>query len=274
MDVGMPETRHIAVNGVRLAFDDVGHGPAILFVHGFMLDRTMWRQQVVALGGWRRIAPDLRGMGLSEAPERGYRMDVYADDLAALLEALDVERAVLCGLSMGGYVALEFLRRHRQRVRALVLLDTRAEADTAERKASRNDMIARVRHGEASALAEELATKFLAEGASADAKRRLKKMMDRTPPAGALGALEAMRDRPDSTPVLQSIGNVPTLVLIGRHDTRTPHASMQAIVDRIPDAMFEVISNAGHVPPLESPEETTRRLRRFLNGLESRSRSS
>jgi 3-oxoadipate enol-lactonase len=263
------ESRHLAVNGVRIAYDDVGSGPAILFIHGFLFDRTVWRDQVAALEGWRRIAPDLRGMGLSEAPAAGYGMDVYADDLAALLDALDVERTVLCGLSMGGYVAFEFLRRHRERVAALVVMDARADADTAERKASRNDMIARVRGGGAAALADGLVSRFLAETTPADVRARLRTMMERTPVAGIVGALAAMRDRPDSTPVLQAAANLPTLLLIGTHDARTPYASMQAMADRMPEATFETVSCAGHVPPLERPEETTGALRRFLDGLQT-----
>jgi pimeloyl-ACP methyl ester carboxylesterase len=101
-DAATPDFRHVEVNGVSLAYNDVGEGPTILFIHGFMLDRTMWRSQVAALDGWRRIAPNLRGHGLSEAPEGGYRMATYADDLAALLDVLGVRRTVLCGLSMGG----------------------------------------------------------------------------------------------------------------------------------------------------------------------------
>jgi 3-oxoadipate enol-lactonase len=154
-------------------------------------------------------------------------------------------------------------------VAALVVFDARAEADTAERKASRNEMIAPVRNGDARTLAEELASKFLAESTPADVRRRLQEMMDRTPVAAIVGALEAMRDRPDSTALLQSIANLPTLLLIGSDTTRTPHVSMQAIADRIQDATFEVISNGGHVPPLERPEQTMRRLRRFLNGLKA-----
>lgn len=264
----MPEPRHIVVNGVRLAYVDVGAGPAVLFIHGFMADRTLWSEQIVALEGWRRIAPDLRGMGMSEAPEGGYGMAVYADDLAALLDALDVERAVVCGLSLGGYVAFELLRRHRARVAALVVLDARAEGDTPERAASRNDMVARVRDGDARGLEGELASRFLAQTAPADVRRRLEQLMERSPVAGTVGALEAMRDRPDSTQLLQSIRNLPTLLLIGEHDSRTPHASMRAMADRVPDATFEVITSAGHLPPLENPEETTTKLRRFLKGLE------
>lgn len=270
----MPEPRYITTNGVRLAYDDVGEGPAILFIHGFMFDRTMWRDQVVGLEGWRRIAPDLRGMGLSEAPENGYSMDVYADDLAALLDVLGIERVVLCGLSMGGYIAFEFIRRHRERVAALVIMDSRAEADSPEREASRNDMIARVRRGEAKALVEELAPIFLAEDAHTNVQKRLKEMMQRTPPAGIIGALEAIRDRPDSTRLLQSLANLPTLLLIGEHDRRTPFASMQTMANHIPNAKLGMIPNAGHVPPIENPEKTADRLRRFLNGLETNEKSN
>lgn len=261
---GTPEPRRITVNGVRLAYDDVGTGPAILFIHGFMFDRTMWRNQLVALEGWRRIAPDLRGMGLSDAPDGGYRMNVYADDLTALLDALGVERAVLCGLSLGGYIAFEFTRRHRERVTALVVLDARAEGDTAERKASRNSMIARVRNGETAVVTAELASSFLADDTAADVRMRLAAMMERTSESGIVGGLVTMRDRLDSRPLLRSIANLPTLLLIGRHDARTPQASMRSMADQMPDARFKVISRAGHVPPLENPEETTDHLRRFL----------
>lgn len=124
------EVRRVKVNGVNLALEVRGEGPAILFVHGYPLNRTIWTDQVDALDGYRRIAPDLRGMGLSDAPDLGYSIGIYADDLAALLDAIGVEEVIVCGLSMGGYVIFEFLRRWRGRVRALVLMATRAEADT------------------------------------------------------------------------------------------------------------------------------------------------
>ena len=125
------------MNGVSLAVEVRGEGPAILFVHGYPLDRTMWRDQIDSLEGYRRIAPDLRGMGQSDAPDLGYGMGIYADDIAALLDALGVNEVVLCGLSMGGYVIFEFLRRWRHRVRALILMDTRAEADSTEARRAR-----------------------------------------------------------------------------------------------------------------------------------------
>ncbi|MFD2795917.1 alpha/beta fold hydrolase [Promicromonospora vindobonensis] len=262
------DPRHIVVNGVRLAYDDLGDGPAILFVHGFLLDRTMWRHQVRTLDGLRRIAPDLRGMGRSEAPEQPYDVSVYADDLAGLLDALGVERTVVCGLSLGGYVAFELLRRHRERVAALVVLDARAEADTAERRARRTEMIARVRHGDVGGLLDELAPTFLAHDAPADVRRQLRAMMRCPAPAGIVGALEAMRDRPDALPVLRSSAP-PTLLLIGEHDARTPRASMQEIADQVPGSTVDSVPGSGHLPPLENPAATTDRISAFLDGLGS-----
>jgi 3-oxoadipate enol-lactonase len=234
-----------------------------LFIHGFMFDRTMWHSHVAALEGWRRIAPDLRGHGLSEAPERGYCMATYADDLATLLDALGVGRTVLCGLSMGGYIAFEFLRRHRERVAGLVIMDARAEADSPERRVRRNDMIARALDGGPKALADELAPKFLAEGAPDEMKEQLREMMERTSLNGTVGALKAMRDRLDSTPLLHTLASVPTLLLIGECDARTPRASMQAMAAQIPGARFDIIPDAGHVAPLENPAAVISRLREF-----------
>ncbi len=258
-------SRVVRLNGVRIAYDDVGDGPAILFIHGFMFDRTMWHDLVASLDGWRRIAPDLRGMGASEACDGRYDMGTYADDLAALLDVRGIERAALCGLSMGGYIAFEFLRRYRERATALVVMSARAEADTLERKANRDDMIAQVRRRGVRTLARELAPKFLAKSAIPGTGARLQEMMERASVGGTIGALEAMRDRRDSTPMLSSLGDLPTLLIIGERDTRTPRASMHAIADRLPGARLEVIPLAGHVPPLENGVETTAQLRRFFS---------
>jgi pimeloyl-ACP methyl ester carboxylesterase len=208
-------------------------------------------------------------MGQSDAPDLGYSMATYASDLAALLDALDVERVVLCGLSMGGYVAFEFLRRWPRRVAGLILMDTRAEADTPEGKRARDQMIATTREQGTGVIAEAMLPRLLAAGAAPDSPVRahVRKMMETTPVAGLVGALGAIRDRPDSTPLLAALRGLPTLAMVGAEDVITPPEVVRAMAERIPGAEFEVVEGAGHLPPVEQPAATTDRLRRFLGPL-------
>jgi pimeloyl-ACP methyl ester carboxylesterase len=263
------ETQHLAVRGLALALDLQGEGKPVLFIHGFPLDRTVWRQVMATLTGWKRIAPDLRGMGLSDAPGR-YTMSEYADDLAALLDALHVESAVVCGLSMGGYIAFELLRRHKSRVRALVLVNSRAEADTEDGRRKRNEMIAKVQREGAGALAEALVPQLLAPWsvtALPHVVDHLASMIAGNASAGVIGALEAMRDRPDSTPMLKQI-DVPTLVIAGREDRLIPTSTSRALADAIPGAQLTLIPEAGHLAPLEQPVQTSRVIAEFLDALD------
>ena len=135
-----------------------------MFVHGYPLDRTIWRDQIEALDGFRRIAPDLRGMGASDAPDLGYSIPIYAADLAALLDTLSVDEVILCGLSMGGYVALEFVRQWRHRVRGLILMDTRADADGPDVRRARDAAAAQARERGSGVIAESMLPKVLARG--------------------------------------------------------------------------------------------------------------
>src|SRR5215212_5530741 len=160
------DARRFTVNGVTLAVEVRGEGPAVLFVHGYPFDRSIWRDQLESLDGYRRIAPDLRGMGQSDAPDLGYGMGIYADDLASLLDALGVNDVVLCGLSMGGYVLFEFLRRWRHRVRALILMDTRVEADSTEARRARDAAAATAREHGAASVADTMLPKVLAPDAA------------------------------------------------------------------------------------------------------------
>ncbi len=264
------DARRFTVNGVTLAVEVRGDGPAVLFVHGYPFDRSIWSHQVAALDGYRRIAPDLRGMGASDAPDLGYSMEIYAADLAALLDVLDVEEVVLCGLSMGGYIAFECLRRWRQRVRGLVLMDTRAEADSTEGRKARDAAAALARERGADAVTESLLPRVLGRstrtGASITAER-VRGMMSSTPVPGLIGALAAMRDRPDSSPLLAELAGVPTLVVVGEEDELTPPDTAHALADRIPGARLVTIPGSGHLPPVERPVETTRALLEFLRTL-------
>lgn len=259
--------QHVPVNGISMAVDVEGDGPAVLFVHGFPFDRTMWRHLVAGLSGWTRIAPDLRGMGLSDVSRSGYSIGRYADDLLELLNVLAVERAVVCGLSMGGYVAFEFWRRYRERVSGLILANTRAEADTPEGRAGRDQMIELVEREGPAALPPKLLPKLFGPS-SLDAMPRVvehvRTMILETPQAGIIGALTAMRDRADATPMLGGI-DVPTLVIAGRDDQLIPAAETRAWVPSIPGARLIEIPEAGHLTPLEQPIAVLREVREFLS---------
>jgi 3-oxoadipate enol-lactonase len=269
---GEPVDR-MSVNGVQLAVDQRGGGtgPAVLFIHAFPLDRTIWEHQLDSLTGFHRIAPDLRGMGRSEAPDLGYSMSTYAEDLVGVLDAIGVSRVVLCGISLGGYVAFEFLRRWRERVKGLILMDTRAEADSAEGRKSREALIARVREQGPLAAAEAMLPRFFTPQVSPEIIERVRTTIMRTPVAGLVGALSAMRERPDSTGLLPTLTGIPTLVLVGAEDMITPPAIAQSMATAIPGARLMEIPGAGHLPCVEQPVPTTRAVLKFLQGLEVRS---
>ena len=261
--------RRVAARGVALAVDVQGDGVPLLFVHGFPLDRTMWREVIAALTRWRRIAPDLRGMGLSQAPE-SYSMAEYADDLAALLDVLDARQAVVCGLSMGGYVAFELFRRHAHRVRALILMNTRAEPDDSAGRHARDATVSLVEREGPSGLADVMVPQLLAPAnlsAMPRVVQRVRAMITGTPAAGIVGALRAMRDRPDSRPTLAAI-NVPTMVVAGREDRLISPDASRALAAAIAGSRLIRIPHAGHLTPLEQPVAASRVIAEFLESLE------
>jgi len=263
------DARRFDLGEVSLAADVRGEGPALLLIHGFPLDRTLWAHQVATLAGWRRIAPDLRGLGASDVPAQGYTMASYADDLVRLLDNLGVHRAVVAGLSMGGYVAFEMVRRHRERLAGLILVDTRADADGPEARAARDDLAAVARSDGTRAVAERLLPRLVGRStqqAQPHLVEQVREMMARAPTAGLVGALRAMRDRSDATPLLATI-DVPTLVVVGQEDELTPPSMARAIAGAIPSAALRIIPGAGHLAPLEAPTAVTRVCAEFLEAV-------
>ena len=255
--------------GFRIGYDDQGDGQAVVFLHGFPHDRTLWAAQRVALAPQARcIVPDSRGFGYSST-HGPYSMDQYADDVAALLDYLALERAVVCGLSMGGYIAMAMWRRHPDRVKAFVFCDTRAGADSDEAKQRRDELAVMVKQGGTRVIADAQITGMV--GATTRERRpeviaALRAMMGRQSAAGVIGALQALRDRPDSRETLRSI-SVPSLVIVGEDDVLTPIKEARAIAEALPSAArvrLEIIAGAGHVPCLERPAATTHALSDFL----------
>ena len=254
------------VDGVRLHYSDTGRRrPAgdeapvpLVLLHAFPLHAGMWADQAEALGSDRRvIAPDLPGFGRSEAPESLFRYTVggYADLVAGLLDRLGLARVVLGGLSMGGYVTFAFLRHHAERVAGVVLADTKAAADTdaaVERRTEQQDQVARIG---TTALIETLLTGLLSDQTFATRSvlvDRVRRLMD-NPAAGFIGALEAMKRRPDATAELPGI-SVPTLVVVGEADAATPPDVATAMHEAIPGSELAVLAGAAHLSNLEATD--------------------
>jgi pimeloyl-ACP methyl ester carboxylesterase len=216
----------------------------------------------------RCLAPDLRGFGGSSVMEP-YSIAQYADDLAALLDARGIERVVACGLSMGGYVALAMLRRHRPRLRGLILTSTRATADTAEAREKRARVIEFVEEHGVEALASRQLKAMLGTttfDSRASVRESLRQMMAGAPPAGVIGALRAMAERPDSTDLLPTL-DIPTLVVGGAEDSVTPPDELRAMAAQIPRSRFELLAGGGHVCAYERPGAFNHVVGEFLSGL-------
>ncbi len=241
--------------GLEIACDDMGGGTPLLLIHGWPHDRSLWAAQLSGLQTQARcIAPDLRGFGDSSRVQAD-SIDQHADDVAMLLTTLGVERAVVCGLSMGGYVALAMLRRHRERLRGLILTSTRATADTPETREKRTQLIAFVGEHGVEALAARQLKAMVGEttfSSRPDVLEALRFMMANAPTEGVVGGLIAMSNRRDSTDLLAEI-DCPTLVVSGAEDTFTVPAEMRALADAIPGSRLEVIQGGGHVCPFEKP---------------------
>jgi pimeloyl-ACP methyl ester carboxylesterase len=248
-----------------MAFDDTGGASVpLVLIHGFPLDRTVWTAQAKGLGGVARvIAPDLRGFGGTALPAGPVSMDTYAADVAALLDALDVGRAVVGGVSMGGYVAFAFRRLFPDRVRALVLVDTRPGPDSADGRKARDDMAVLARSAGAGAVAAKMLPKMVGSGAAPGYGQSLSDLMSRQPVAGIVAALGAMRDRVDSTPDLARIA-VPTLVVSGAEDALVPPSEAEAMVKAIRGARLALVPGAGHLSNFEAPAVFNEAVRTFL----------
>jgi pimeloyl-ACP methyl ester carboxylesterase len=239
------------------------HAPLVL-LHAFPLNAEMWARQKAALDGRTVLAPDLPGFGSSPPGEES--LDGFAEQVVLAMDAAGIERAVVAGLSMGGYVALRLWDRWPERVAGLVLADTRAGADSPEAAERREEQASRARNEGVAWLAESMLPNVLGPTTlqeRPEVVEHVRRMMEGASAEGVARALLAMRGRPDSTDLLRRI-DVPVLAIVGEEDTLTPPAEARLIAESVPDGRLEVLPGAGHLSNLENPEAFEAVLGRFL----------
>lgn len=254
-----------------LSFKDQGKGKPLVLLHAFPLTSAMWTPQVEAFSElYRIITPDMRGFGASDRFVGTPSVDAAADDIAALLDHLGInEPIVLGGLSMGGYVALAFARRHPQRLAGLVLADTRAEPDDDTAKANREKQIELVRTQGPAALIDSMMSKLtstITRTWNPGLIQRIFEMATAQTPEAIVDALILLRDRPDSRPGLPQIA-VPSLVVVGAEDVITPLEVATALRFAIPKAHLRVIPGGGHLSNMEASFPFNLALGEYLNGI-------
>lgn len=235
----------------------------LLLVHAFPLDASMWDRQREALEGTAILAPSLPGFGGTPGPQDGLTMDALADFLAAELDRSGTDRAVVCGLSMGGYAAFALWRRYRERIAGLILADTRATPDDEEGKQRRRGLAERVRTEGAIAAADALVPVLLSERADTPLQEQVRQIILRQPVDAIAAASLGMAERPDSRPQLPEV-DVPTAIVVGADDALTPPAASEEMAKAIPGAELTIIEGAGHLSNLEQPEAFIAAVRALL----------
>ncbi|MFA5974764.1 MAG: alpha/beta fold hydrolase [Elusimicrobiota bacterium] len=262
----------VRLNGLTFFYATQGHPSAVplIFLHGFPFNHTMWQPQFDFLKkDCRVIAYDQRGHGQSETGNGPFTLEFLVDDFFALLDVLTIPKAIVCGLSMGGYVALRAIERDPSRFQALVLCDTRSEADSNEAKIKRASQIKTIQKDGVSVFAEEfLKGLFAPESfrARPEVIDNVRQMIRKNSPLGICGTLLALASRTDTTPSLAAI-QVPTLILVGEKDGMTPPSAAGAMQQQIRGSKMHMIPGAGHMSNLENPADFNRHVSEFVLSL-------
>ena len=259
----------INVNGISVAYNEEGkkNGPAIIFIHGFPFDKSMWDLQMESLKeDFRVIAYDIRGHGSSEAGNENFSIDIFTNDLLFLMDALEVEKPILCGLSMGGYIALNAIGKFPQHFSALVLSDTQCIADTPDLKLKRMKAIDTINKDGVEKYAEESLKNLFATDSFTKKKEvisAVREMIVQTSKQSLSYTLFALSERKGTCSKLQNIAG-PVLILVGKEDKITPPAAAGLLHEKIQGSVLKVIGNAGHVANMENPDEFNDHLKKFV----------
>jgi len=257
------------MNEPDLNFLDLGDSDKlpIILIHGMALDQTMWTPQILVLKEhYRVVTYNIRGHGLSNVGDAQYTYKMFADDLKSLIDYLEIDQAVLCGLSMGGAIALRAYDIYPHRIKAMILSDARSEADSNETKYWRENSIESIKKDGLENFADEFVETILASSSfkrHPEAVELIQNTALSSPPEAVCGVLLAQAARTDMKHVLGKI-TVPTLIMVGEHDDFTPLSSSQMMHDKIVNSEFKIIPKAGHMSNLENPEEFNHNLLEFL----------
>lgn len=261
----------INVNNFDLSYDDVGDGSIpIIFLHGYPFDKTMWKGQLQFLeSSYRAIACDIRGFGKSTDEESSFSIDLFGNDLLQFMDKLNIDKAIICGLSMGGYLALNVMKRFPSHFEALILCDTQCIADTFEGKEKRYKVIKEIKTDGVANFNEGFIKNVFHKDSltnKTELVEQIRSVVYSNSQHSITQGLMALAERSESCSVLESI-NIPTLIICGREDQVTPLAQSEYMNEHIKGSILHVIDNAGHVSNLEQPEEFNKYLGDFLNDL-------
>lgn len=258
------------LNGGNVYYMETGvpTGVPVVFLHGFPFSLDMWKSQLeLASGaGFRAIAYDIRGHGQSDVGDGQYTIEGHVDDLIALLDHLHIGRAILVGLSMGGYITLRALQRNPDRVLAAALCDTRSGSDSDEARVKRAVSLSQVKKTGSAAFADGFVKAVFAEGTfktNPAAVEFIRNIIAHTPPLSIAGTLLALAARTDTTSALASI-TVPTLILVGEKDVTTPVADSRLLHEKIPGSELHIVPDAAHMSNLENTAFFNEKLIAFL----------
>lgn len=259
------------INGANIGFDDSGQGPAVLFIHDFPLNRKMWKHQMetVVQAGFRVIVPDLRGFGSSELNTDSCSISTYSQDIIALLDFLGIGRAVICGLSMGGYVLFDLLENHPNRVAGACLISTRPVADDIHERARRSEFLVALGKGLANEVRTDLYSMLISgqeEKMSKSCKNEILSLTRDAAPKTLEAAILAITQRKDYTFQLQNI-KTPTLVIGAEHDKITHPHHTDIMARQLHNCYKSVKLNCGHLVNVEKAQAFNAHLIEFLNAL-------
>lgn len=255
------------INNLVVFTDGDKNNKPIIFVHGFPFDHFMWDKQVEELNkNYFCVRYDIRGLGASSAGDGQFTMELFVDDLEIIIDELKLNKPILCGLSMGGYISLRAVERMQEKFSALILCDTKPGADDNEGKLKRAAAIKQINSGDFESFIYSFVLNCFGEKYVKENKAGYDAVINRSKksnPVGVKGCVLAMAGRTDTTHVLESI-KLPTLVICGDEDKLSPPDVMKAMADQIPNSKFVLVEEAGHMTPIERPSIVTAAMKKFL----------